>query len=198
MTPESTDMLVDQSCERPRRRRAGPGRPRLNAHERRTVHVTLTLTETEADAARERAAAVGLRLRPYLRQAALGDPVGGDPAVQATDTTGSSERGGAGLRPAPTLSAGAVAAERLALLRRIAGDLGKVGSNLNQLAHRANEARVADNNVGAVLAGQADALAKALADWRRTLREIQQWPGLRVTLPREPAGTTDASAEGKR
>ena len=150
-----------------RQRKPGPGRPRLAESEARTVSVTLTLTEAEAELARKRAAAAGLRLRPYLRACAgLSGPQGGDPAA-----------------PAPSI--GAAEVERLALLREAVRQLGKAGSNVNQIAHHANIEAAAGRAVAPALAGSAEALV-ALRD---ALAELRLWPGIRVSLPSDRAGS---------
>lgn len=146
-------MMLAHSNERPRKRRPGPGRPRLDERERRTVRLTVRLTERELSVATERAAAVGLRLRAYLRACAL---EGGDPAVS-------------------TPSSGAAQIERLALLRDALRHLAKAGSNVNQIARHANRAALEDKPVPPVLA----AAAEALAELRAALVELRTWPALR-------------------
>jgi len=69
------------------------------------------------------------------------------------------------------LSARVVPAEREALFaqfNRVAGQLGKIGSNVNQLAFWANANREGAPNTAAV-AGQVEALAGELRGWAETI-----------------------------
>lgn len=157
---------------RRRKHPAGPGRPRLSESERRTVTVALTLTPTERAEAEQRAAAAGLRLAPYLRQAALGGPPGGDPA-------------------APASSPGPAQVERLALLREAVRQLAKAGSNVNQIARAANAALLADEPVRPQLA----AAEAALADLRAALAQLREWPGIKTSTPAERGAPGAAALE---
>ncbi len=157
---------------RRRKHPAGPGRPRLSESERRTVTVALTLTPAERDEAERRAAATGLRLAPYLREAALGGPPGGDPAALAS-------------------SHGPAQVERLALLREAVRQLAKAGSNVNQIAHAANSALLA----GEPVAPQIAAAEAALADLRAALADLRQWPGIKTSIPAERGAPRAAALE---
>jgi hypothetical protein len=133
--------------------------------------VALTLTPTERAEAERRAAAAGLRLAPYLRQAALGGPAGGDPAALASPT-------------------GPAQVERLALLREAVRQLGKVGSNVNQIARAANAALLADEPVRPQLA----AAEAALLTLRDALADLRQWPGIKTSTPAERGAAPRAGA----
>lgn len=155
-----------------RKHPAGPGRPRLGESERRTVTVALTLTPAERAEAEARARAAGLRLAPYLRACAgLDGPAGGDPAALAS-------------------SPGPAGVERLALLREAVRQLGKVGSNVNQIARAANAALLADEPVAPQLA----AATSALAALRAALADLREWPSIKVSTPAERGAAPRAAA----
>jgi ABC-type transporter Mla subunit MlaD len=110
----------------------------------------LTLTSEERASLAERAKAAGLPLARFCREAALGRPLAGRVDRQAL-------------------------AEAITALAAVAGELGKIGSNVNQLAHWANSQRHLSS--GAALSqtlSELDAAVRAVATASRRLVETSR------------------------
>lgn len=120
---------------------SAPGRSRSGSQKRRQRSISVGFEPLELDAVDERAEAAGLSRAAYIRTAVLGHP---------------------GLRAVPRPPV------EKKLLGQAVGQLGRVGNNLNQLAHHANAGRMLDagsvapllDEVRAVLAAVMKALGR--------------------------------------
>lgn len=112
-------------------------RSRSGSQKRRQQRISLGLEPTDLDVVDERAEAAGLSRAAYIRAAVLGHP---------------------GIRAVPRPHV------EKALLGQTVGQLGRVGNNLNQLAHQANAGRVLTP----------EALEPVLADIRQTLAAVMR------------------------
>ncbi len=112
-------------------------RSRSGSQKRRQQRISLGLEPADLDAVDARAEAAGLSRAAYIRAAVLGHP---------------------GIRAVPRPHV------EKALLGQAVGQLGRIGNNLNQLAHQANAGRVLGP----------EALEPALAEVRATVAAVMK------------------------